>query len=352
MMVLALVALLLLRSLAMADVLLAPSPAVRPTYRDVSLKVIDAEPSYPFKWFRDHTATQMERDAMEETLVGVALPEAIRYGRTVPGCSGAVSTAFDNLSKITSKLGPVYEGNALLPGGRWFVSLSGRHYHFEQHALRACRKCSLGAANSCGSSPLMTPDLQDLLDIRVEGGRCVAGADFEPPTPTEEYDTARGGVGVVASAGRQSPLDSHQMGLLNDTMAKHSMVSNFRWGTGAKPRPDIVAKTHLALEATASDEKEHHFLSMKAFSGAVDPGWSADQVCQWARLQDRYHMQWMESVAVGDWGHSREAENDHQLSHICMGLRDARLLVRFSCEPDQISECPAQTCEQALTALR
>src|SRR5262249_11714091 len=225
MLMLVIVASLVVRSLAMADVISAPSPAMRPTYRDISLKVIDAEPSYPYKWFRDHTATQVERDAMEETLVGVALPEAIRYGRTVTACSGAVKIALENLSKITTKLGPVYEGNALLPGGRWFVSLSGRDYHFEQYALRAFRQCSLGGANACGDSPLMTPDLQDLLDIRVEGGRCVAGADFDPPTPTEQYDTARGGIGVVVSAGRQAQLDGHQMDLLNDTMDKHSAVS-------------------------------------------------------------------------------------------------------------------------------
>src|SRR5215510_5356182 len=201
MMVLALVALLVVRSLTMADVLLAPSPAVRPTYRDVSLRVIDAEPSYPFKWFRDHTASQVERDAMEETLVGVALPEAIRYGRTVPGCSGAVQSAFNNLSKITSKLGPVYEGNAILPGGSWVVSLSGRHYHFEQYALRGFRKCSLGAADACGHSRLMTAALQDLLDLRVEDKRCVAGAAFDPPAPTQPYDPQRASAGAVQNVG-------------------------------------------------------------------------------------------------------------------------------------------------------
>jgi len=128
-------------------------------------------------------------------------------------------------------------------------------------------------------------------------------------------------------------------------------VSNFRCGVGKAPPAGIVAATHASLEATASDEREHHFLSMKAFSGVVDSGWSADEVCQWARLQDRFHHEWMEFVAAGDWGHSRQAETDHQLAHICMGLRDPGLLVRFSCEPDRISSCPVQTCEEALASL-
>src|SRR5262249_39528299 len=200
MVVLVVVALFIMRSAALAQAS-GPMQPVRPTYRDVCLRVLDADPSNPLRWFRGHTASQVERDAMEETLVGMALPETVRYGRTVPGCSGAVQTTLGNLSKITSKLGPVYEGNALLPGGNWVVSLSGRHYHFEQYALRAMRKCSLGAADACGRSRLMTAALQDLLDLRVEGGRCVAGAAFEPPVPTQPYDPVRGSLGAVQTVG-------------------------------------------------------------------------------------------------------------------------------------------------------
>src|SRR5262249_31185055 len=182
MVVLVVVALFIVRSAALAQVS-GPIQPVRPTYRDVSLRVLDADPSNPLRWFRGHTASQVERDAMEETLVGMALPEAIRYGRTVPGCSGAVQSACSSLSKIASKLGPVYEGNAILPGGSWVVSLSGRHYHLEQYALRGFRKRSLGAANACGQSRLMTPALQDLLDLRVEDKRCVAGGGLAAPPP-------------------------------------------------------------------------------------------------------------------------------------------------------------------------
>jgi len=281
----------------------------------------------------------------------VALPAAIRYGRTIPGCSGAVQSAFNNLSKITSKLGPVYEGNAILPGGSWVVSLSGRHYHFEQYALRGFRKCSLGAADACGHSRLMTAALQDLLDLRVEDKRCVAGAAFDPPAPTQPYDPQRASAGAVQNVGSIPVPNGHQLGLLQATMDAHSAVGEWRCGTRAAPPAGIVQKTHMTLEASATSEKQQHFFSMKAFSGEVDRGWSVGEVCRWAHLQDVFHHAWMEAVADGDWGHSRQAETDHQIAHICMGLRDERLLVRFSCGPSPISTCPVQTCEQALAGL-
>lgn len=329
-----------------------PTPPVRPTYRDVSLKVSAAAPSYPYKWFRGHTATQVERDAMQETLAAVAVPEAIRYARTMSSCAGAMRTALSNLSKITSKLGPEYEGNTLFNGGRWFIPTSGRHYHDEEYALRAIRRCSLGGgAKACAQNPLMTPDLLDLLDLRVDDGRCVAGATFELLTPTETYDPKRGGLGAIQTSQAVPVPKSRQMGLLHDTMAAHQAVSDFRCGVGPAPAPGSVTAAHVAFEATATTEKQHHFFRMKAFAGYTDPGWSPADVCRWARLQDRAHERWMQAVMGGDWEHSREAENDHQLAHVCMNLRDPRLLVRFSCAPGRISSCPVRTCDEVLAGL-
>ena len=313
-----------------------PTPPVRPAYRDVSLKIANADPSYPYKWFRGRTATQVQRDAMQETLVGVAVPEAIRYARSMRPCSGAVKTAISNLGKITAKLGPEYELNTLLPGGRWTIPPSGRHYHDEQYALKAIRQCSIGGgADACAGNPLMTPDLLDLLDLRIERGKCVTGATFEPADPIEPFDAQRAGVGTIQSATLMQLPSSKQMALLQKTMQVHTAVSNARCGTGAEPAAGVVTSAHMALEATATSEKQHHFLRMKAFSGAVDPQWTPAEECKWARLQDLYHHQWMEAVARGDWGHSREAENNHQLAHICMNLRDPRLKVKFSCPPQQ-----------------
>src|SRR5262245_25885588 len=84
----------------------APTPPVRPTYQDVSIRT----PLGSFyQWFRGRIATQAQRDAMEETLTAIALPEAIRYARTMDSCAATVKSTISELTKITMRLGPVYE---------------------------------------------------------------------------------------------------------------------------------------------------------------------------------------------------------------------------------------------------
>src|SRR5882724_4285730 len=153
-----------------------PTAPLRPTYQDVSIKM--GSQSF-YQWFHGRTATQAQRDAMEETLTGIAVPEALRYARTIPACAGRMASMVALLSSVTAKLGTIYEQNSLLPAGSWAVPLQGRHYSFEQYILRAIRTCSIAGSAACGSSPLMTPALADLLDIRVETGKCLPGAtDF------------------------------------------------------------------------------------------------------------------------------------------------------------------------------
>ena len=91
---------------------------------------------------------------------------------------------------------------------------------------------------------------------------------------------------------------------------------------------------------------------MKDFSGAHDPEWSSQEICKWARKQDEAHGRWMEAVSHGDWAHARQADDDHQLAHICMNLKHADLKVRFSCSTSlHVEDCPALTCQQVLDTL-
>src|SRR5689334_8866550 len=133
----------------------APTPPVRPTYQELSIRT----PAGSFyQWYRGRVATQTQRDAMEETLTGVALPEAIRYARSMPSCATAVSSAVGELTKITMRLGPVYEQElGLEANDNWSIPVFGRHYQIEQKQLEKIRSCSLGsAAAACAASPLMT----------------------------------------------------------------------------------------------------------------------------------------------------------------------------------------------------
>jgi hypothetical protein len=331
----------------------APTPPVRPTYQDVTIRT---PPGSFYQWFRGRIATQTLRDAMEETLTGVALPEAIRYARTMTSCAAIAKSTVGELTKITMRLGPVYEQQqSLEANGVWSIPVFGRHYQIEQHQLAKIRACSLGsAATACAANPLMTrtgtvPNaLADLLDIRIDNGRCVEGALFSLSPPVEPFDANRANVGIVQS---KTPMTPPATSVLHATHTAHQQTSNFQCGTGPAPTAS-VRDAHMALEATAITEDQHHFFRLKDFSGIPDPDWSPQQVCQWARLQDAAHERWMNAVSQGDWAHARQADDDHQLAHICMNLKHPDLKVRFSCGPSlHVEDCPVLTCQQVLATL-
>jgi hypothetical protein len=130
--------------------------------------------------------------------------------------------------------------------------------------------------------------------------------------------------------------------------AAHSAVSKSRCGGPATTAN--VAAAHMALEATATNEDMHRFLRMKNFSGAVDPLWTSADVCKLAKLQDVAHARWMVAVQRGDWAHAREADNDHQLAHIMMGMKDPNLRILLSCG-QYIFNCGVKTEAQILATL-
>ncbi len=332
--------------------LLDPIPPVRPTHQDVSLKMWNLGGSAPLKWFRGHTSTQSERDAVEEaSYMGVY--ESIRFAKQFPGCNSTVSSSLANMNKISSKLGPGYEYAALKANDIWEVTIQGRHYTFEKYALKALQGClsTSTVAPLCGAK--ISANLADLLDLRVQDGKCVKGALFEVPAPTEAFDTARSRVDAVSRRVSFVAWTPAQVQALHDTHAAHQAVSDFRCEVGLPPTPGAVDAAHRRLEGLARNIIEQHFFMMKAFSGVVDPAMTKAEECQWARKQDAAHERWMNAVLAQDWFQSRTAENDHQLAHVCMNNKDARVLILPYCknpfDPNwNIFNCPVISCEQWL----
>lgn len=327
-------------------------PPVRPTYQDVSLKVIQATFNQePYKWYRGHTATQAERDGMEETLSSIAISEAVQLAKSIPACIQAAKSAVSRWNGVTSKLGIGYEDAALKANDIWTIPVFGRHYSFERYGLLDIQTCMLGSGKKlCASSPLLTKNLQDLLNIHVENGACVKGSDVQVYMPSEPFDVKRSMVDAVVTK-KQASLTTEQMTLLHKTHEAHKAVSDWRCGVGVLPEPGAVDREHQAFEASATNITQQHFFAMKRFSGTVDSQWSKDQECKWARLQDKAHEDWMIAVMLGDWRQSRRSENVHQMMHQCMNLRDANYKVLLPCGQDNIFNCPKITCDQVLEKL-
>ena len=317
---------------------------VRPTFGEVS-PVIGGTAAY--LWFRGHTANQIERDAMEETRLGLVIPAAITYARTMPPCTGAVTASLGYISRTTNTLAPVYEHK----NSTYFIRVGGNHYNFEYYSLVGVRNCSLAAPTKCAANPLMTSDMQAVLNIHIANGKCVAGSEYPILPPEEPSDSVKASQPILQLRVRQPGLTSEQKQLLHATHAAHKAVSDWRCGVGPEPAAGIVQDAHLAFEASARNDTEAHFFRMKDFSGAVDPDWTPDQVCTIARLQDAAHERWMDAILAGNWDLARASDTDHQNAHLCMNIgTSSRLTVRFTCD-SSIENCPITTCAEAVSAF-
>jgi hypothetical protein len=336
---------------------------------DISLKQIDEVNSFvtPYMWFRGKTATQTQRDAMEEYLTGVGMPLMYRYERSLPSnCQGDLTQMMTWLNSITPRLSPIYElGRSLLPsgpggtvgsrrGGVWEDPTSGRHYHFEIYAMKRVQATSLSASCSAACASNITPELLSLLNLRIEGGRCVAGASFSSMQPTESYKAAIGnGVAVVQSKSRMPGLNAEQVDLLdNQITPSHKAIANWFCGSYGPTPPDFENHhmIHMMLNETAKTESMNHFFTMKDHEFVLDQGWSPEDGCRLAIMSDEAHDQWTQAIKNGDWGVSRQAEDDHQNVHLCMSINDPNLVVRHSCGNTSIYHCPVQTCADMIAA--
>jgi hypothetical protein len=318
---------------------------IRPTYRDVSISP-QVNQAYPYKWCRYPNgviipSTQVCADALEQTRF-LAAVNAITFARNIPACARYVRRALDIsfLSEISAVLGPIYETNFGSGRGDWGTDADGKHYRKEKNVLEDFQKCALEEPQACAIHG--NERIFDLLNLRREGNVCVKGALFTLPQPNEaSYIKSYLKLGMIDYDVVMPPLTDHQKHLLHETHRLHLQVSDARCGVGSFPAAGAVTNAHIAFEAAARNESEHHFFTMKAFSGDVDMLWRRDQECKLARLQDFFHELWMNGVLQGDWLISRLAENGHQAVHLLMNLKDERFLVRLPCILP-IRECPVQ----------
>ena len=343
---------LLCGSMAHADGLVP----IRPTGRDLSLKWKSG--TYAYRWFplsgTPHTASQAERDAMEWTLFARTL-DVMRAASDL--CPAAATYACTQVNLVTTRVGvgSQYEGALQKPGGKvWQIGANGRHYSVERSALRRFRYClrstrvRAACAERFGASAAMV-DLRDLLDLNET---CAGDAAFTFGPIPSEVDGAREDMAPVNTRRLLPPRTPAQQELLHQTHAAHAAVSSWRCGEGPSPAPGIVPAAHLAYEASARTETEQHFFAMKPFSGYVDPRWTQDQVCQWARIQDVFHRRWMQAQMAGDWAAARQADTDHLFAHLCMNDATPELRVLFSCGNRQrIDSCGKLSCADALSVV-
>lgn len=210
----------------------------------------------------------------------------------------------------------------------WSLLGGGCPYHDEGIFGRALQRCSLSnqqAARDCAASPFMTGDMLAWTDMRIEGGKCVAGARTGPPPRTEFVE--RNELKLLGRLFYNVPLPDvtpHQRALAREVMRVHQQGGDARCGLNAPPPPGSVGRAMLALLHSAkTPEQQHAFLMV--FPGTIDPEWSYQDVCDFAQLE---HWAWAGWDACLDirgkeqWPCLTRMRVQHETMHIMAAYRD------------------------------
>ena len=281
---------------------------VRATYRDCSRKLFVRYASSPFLFGIDgHTLNQVEREARQLFLVGVALPEAIRYVRALPGSAGVVH-ACDSDYGACLKIVWNYIGRAMASSG-WAWEPFDRYYSHDEHILALVHDYALH--HGAPTDPLLTPDLLDLLDLRVVNGALVDGAAWQLATPPGPADPAIGNAGKADTHRALAPLTPTQAALLAAVVQAHATHTG-------------VQAAMLAFEASAADLTQLHLFRLADFTGFAD-GYSAADLAVLEQAQDRLMTAWAAGftakAGAPDWRVVMMKSIDHSNVHKAQNLR-------------------------------
>jgi hypothetical protein len=317
----------------------AMSGPVIVTAQDVSLKVHGGA---DYTVFRGHAADQYERDMMEQTLLGQWTPRVIAFMEGLPACSGAVHEAWTGLTSILAKLDVVHQYDDIAAPKTWNVTPGGRHYQIEYYIDDHAHACALSDPVACATSPLLTPDLLDLLDLSVANGMCVDGAAFEPPIrPTQAIGTLDG----IADGRQRFPVtDPDDLLLVQATLDAHAGGM-----CGATPAGSVSA-AQVAFADTAKSRAEMHYRQPQPFIGGCDPSWTADECCRWKMLEHREYTALVAAWKGGNWGTVRCFGGRHRRIHACAVLAGPYQIRMPPCDGSYPDDTKPVTCAAYLAS--
>lgn len=360
----------------------AKYPPLRPTMKDVSDRNFRAgllgdvnKAVQPFRWCPPdgHICSETERDILQQFIARVAVPKAIAFVKTLSASPSDLNFGYTSIT-LLNRLGTNYKEKSMCPdGGLWSVHDEGRHYLKPNYVIRRYRGLALLKSAACAK--LITPDIADLLDLKIVNNKCVQGADFVLPTPLV-FDKARHDSGAVTfnavtqarlAAGAQRDKNALELTHLGHmwstnynngfetvfTAEQKALLDPFTNGDYSKPPSGFVQTVHKNYEALCGDDEMcRHYRVMDAFDGFMHPGWTEKQAKLLRSGQDLFHHLWAQAQLTGNWCMVSGFDEDHSVFHMCANIGPGtRVLVRpFHPEkPEECFEdCATVTCEQLL----
>lgn len=309
------------------------------TAQDVSLRV---RGGFDYTEFRGHAPNQYERDQMEQALLGQWMPRVVALLATLPRCADTLRYAFgpSTLNAITPRLEAVhqYEGRTYPPTRQtWLVKSGGNFYEILGYILQHAHACALSDPVAAATSPAMTTDVADLLDLSCTADRCTDGATFvpayEPPMGALETD------GLVDGKHIFPPLSATDEALRKTAIAAHL------GGECGQTAAGSVQAAQRAFEASAGSLDEMHFRTAQPFIGGCAAGMSTADCCAWRALEHREYVACANAWATGDWGLTRCACARHLRMHLCALEAPYGLIIRMPpCDGSYPDDTPAVSC--------
>ena len=255
------------------------------------------------------TASQVQRRAVIEAGNLHYLPLARRWCATLNTCQDNLNSIVSGMNELTTELlpensirevGPPYAPYNEPGPGFWQFRDTIYDWGRMLDNLNKIRNAALeGTGTECGSTN-PSVELQELLDIRIEAGKCKAGNNnwTLPPLPSS-IDTSRSNDGLLTRLPTNPPIPAitpAQVSLLHATHDAHAAVTQYRCNGGTPPPPGAVKAAHATFEASAVSENQHSVFRMPFFTDVVDPAYAPTELCQRSIAQDNRHMAWMQAV--------------------------------------------------------
>lgn len=319
---------------------LGQSP-IRPTGADLGQALLAGKGQF-YVWYRGQLADQPIRDAMQQYLTGVMIPDLLLKLETT--CPQAINKAVGSpggiMNVVYRRLGNIYENLSDV----WSIGPQGRNYSLPEGLLEDLRDCLIGKLNL----PTMTVSNRDALTIHLDPNGRYARWDAQHPSfyifPQPKANE---------TIGKRAPVNVHLsfppigtgLTLLHAADSAHAAAS------GIGTFPQSVDQAAQAYETNAKSRDELHFRQMKRFTGFCDPHWGTVNCLRWKAIQHHFFACWTAAEAAGNWRDARNCDSDHQLSHICTNYMSPTLDVRFSIPGVDEHLWPITNCQTALAKL-
>ncbi len=281
------------------------------------------------------TASQVQRRALIEAGNLHYLPLARRFCQSLTTCADNMNSIIGGMNELMTELlvensirelGPE-EAPYNEPGpGFWQFRDTIYDWSRMLDNLNKIRNAALEQQGTECASKNPSADILELLDLTIQGGKCVKRPPFVHPVPAP-FDTARSNAGTLSRLIARPALLPGQITLLDETHHAHAASTVARCN-GTPSTPGAVQAAHAAFEASAVDEDQHSLFRMPYFTPAWDPAWNQTDQCTIAQAQDDAHLEWMDAVADNRMDLAWRSGLAHGIMHRRAADQDTRLKYR------------------------